>query len=307
MLKKFPSQKVAIIGAGNVGSAVAYALTIKNVASEINLIDIDVKKQKGEIMDISDGLSFVETGRVAGSRFKDAKNADIIVITAGARQKPKETRLDLVEKNKKIMSSIFKSIGKLKSTTIVIIVSNPVDVLTYYVQKIVNLPASQVIGSGTMLDSARLRKKLSDHFKVSAQNIHGYVLGEHGDSSFAAWSTTTVGGTPVTKTKKFNKTFARKIEDKVRKEAYEIINRKGSTYYGIGLVVSNIVEAIFYNQHLILPISARLTNWNGISNICLGAPAIIGRKGVESHWPLKLSPEEKKKLKKSANIIKKYL
>jgi len=305
----FSNQKIiiSIVGAGNVGSAIAYALTIKNIAAEINIVDIDKERTAGQVLDIADGMSFVETGHVISSTFQNAKNSDIIIITAGAKQNPGDTRLDLVGRNKKIMKDIFTKIGKLKSNSIVLIVSNPVDVLTHYVQKITNLPPSQIIGSGTLLDTSRLKTKLSEYFKVSAQNIHAYVFGEHGDSEFIAWSSATIGGVPIKKMPGFNNKVAKKIEEFIRKEAYTIIEKKGSTYYGIGLSVANIVKAILYDQHLIIPISSRLNNWNGVSNVCLGALAIIGRKGVEGHWPLKLSPEEKKKLQHSAKVIKKYL
>lgn len=306
---KFSSQKISIsvIGAGNVGSSIAYALTIKNVASEISMIDIDAQKRAGEVMDISDAIGFVETGVVRNGSFKDAKSSDIIIVTAGARQKPGDTRLDLAGQNKKIMKSIFKKIGRLKPTTIVIVVSNPVDVLTTYIQKITNLPSGQVLGSGTTLDTSRLRTMLAHKFKVSAHNIHGYVLGEHGNSSFVAWSTVTIGGIPIKDIKGFDKEFAVKTEVEVRKQAYEIIERKGSTYYGIGLTVANIVKAILFDQNLILPVSARLKNWNGVSDVCLGTLAIVGRKGVSGLWPVELNKSEKAKLKKSADLIKSYL
>lgn len=307
--KIFANQKivVTIVGAGNVGSAIAYALTIRNIAAEINIVDINKEKTSGQVMDIADGMAFVETGHVVGSTFKNAKNSDIIIITAGAKQKSGDTRLDLAGPNKKIMKDIFTKIGKLKSNAIVLIVSNPVDVLTHYVQKITNLPSTQIIGSGTTLDTARLRTKLADHFNVSAQNIHGYVFGEHGDSEFVAWSSVTIGGVPIKKLPHFTQKQAKKIEEAVRKEAYTIIERKGATYYGIGLSVANIVKAILYDQHLILPVSSRLNNWNGISGVCLGALAVIGRCGVEKHWPMQLSAAEKQKLKRSAKILKKYL
>ena len=305
----FHTQKISIsiIGAGHVGSAIAYALTIKNVASEINIIDIDEERREGEVMDISDGIAYVETGVVKNGTFKDARNSDIVVVTAGAKQKPGETRLDLAIQNKKIMKSIFKKIGTLKPTTIVVVVSNPVDVLTYYIQKITNLPKNQVLGSGTTLDTSRLRTILSHKFGVSAQNIHGYVLGEHGNSSFIAWSTVSIGGIPINKIKGFTKQYANQLETEVKKQAYEIIERKGSTYYGIGLSVANIIKAILFDQNLILPVSTKLTNWNGVSNVCIGSLAIVGREGVKGLWPIELNATEKNKLKKSDDLIKSYL
>lgn len=307
MKNKASCFKVAVIGAGNVGAATAYVTTIKNLAAEVVLIDQNEEKEHGEILDIADGLCFVDTGCVKGADYKDARDADVIVITAGAKQNKDETRLDLLEKNKKILKSIFKQIGKLKKTAVVIIISNPVDILTYIAQKIIRLPQNQIFGSGTSLDSARLKTEIAHHLKVSAQNIHGYVLGEHGDSEFVAWSTVSVGSKPAKELEGFNIGARKKIEAKVRKEVYEIIASKGATFYGIATAVSEIIEAIFYNQHKIIPVSTRLKNWNGIDDVCLGAPAVIGRSGIEKVWDLKLEADEKKKLKRSADTIKSYI
>lgn len=305
----FPSSKIAVIGTGAVGSTVAYVATIKNLAAEIALIDVEEEKEAGHVMDIADGLCFVETGCVKGEDFRDAAGADVIVVTAGVAQKAAgaESRLELVKTNKKILASIFKKIGRIKKTAVVIIVSNPVDVLTYVAQKISGLPVGQVFGSGTALDSSRLKTELSDYFGVNAQDVHGYVLGEHGDSEFIPWSAVTIGGMPATKLKGFTASVANRVEERVKREAYEIIKLKGATYFGIALAVSDIIEAVFYNQHRILPVSSRIMNWNGVSNVCLGAPAVIGRSGVERLWPLTLTAGEKAKLKKSAAVIKKYL
>jgi len=208
------------------------------------LIDVNEQKEEGEVMDIRDGICLMETGCVKQGDFKDAADADIIIITAGLPQKPGETRLDLVNKNKEILKSIFKGIGKIKPSAIVIMVANPVDVLTYLAQKISGLPKNQVFGSGTTLDTARLKAEIGRRLKVSPQSIHGYVLGEHGDTEFVAWSTVTVGGMPLTKMKKLNAKDYKDIEEKVRKEAYEIISRKGATFFGIALVLADLVEAI---------------------------------------------------------------
>jgi len=307
LTNNFNKTKIAIIGAGAVGATSAYVATLKNLASEIILIDVNESKEAGEVMDIDDGLCFVGTGCIKGADFEDARDADIIVITAGLAQKPDETRLDLVKKNSIILKSILKSIGKLKPTAILLLITNPVDILTYLAQEWSGLPKNQVFGSGTGLDTARLRTDLGYLLEVSPKNIDGYVMGEHGDSGFVAWSTVTIGGIPVNNIKTANKKILAKLETKIKKEAYEIINRKGATFYGISLVVSDIIEAILLNQHRIMPITSRITNYNGINNICIGAPAVIGRKGVEKIWPVQLNTEEKKKLKKSANILKGYL
>lgn len=299
--------KIAIIGAGAVGATTAYAAAIRNVAAEIVLIDINEKKEEGEVLDIHDGICFVETGCIKRGNFENAADADIIIITAGLPQKLGETRLDLVNKNKEILKSIFKGIGKIKNGAIVIMVANPVDVLTYLAQKISGLPKNQVFGSGTILDTARLKAEIAKRLKVSPQSVHGYVIGEHGDTEFVAWSTVTVGGVPITKMKKFSAKDYKDIEEKVRKEAYEIISRKGATFYGIALVLADLVEAILYNQHKILPVAPNLTDWNGVSDVCMGTPTVIGRNGVERVWPVELNADEKKKLKKSAETLKSYL
>jgi len=299
--------KIAIIGAGAVGSTAAYATAIRNVAAEIVLIDVNEQKEEGEVMDIKDGLCMVETGCIKGGDFKDAADADVIVITAGLAQKHGETRLDLVKKNADILKSIFKQIGKIKNSAIVLMVANPVDVLTYLAQEISGLPKNQVFGSGTTLDTARLKAEVGKQLGVSPQSVHGYVLGEHGDTEFVAWSTVVVGGMPVAKLTQLKKEKYASIENKVRKEAYEIINRKGATFYGIALIIADILEAIIYNQHKVMPLSSRLTNWNGVNNVCLGSPAIIGRNGIERVWPLNLNASEKSKLKKSAETLKTHI
>ncbi len=298
-------QKIAVIGAGAVGSTVAYTLMVKNLASEIILVDINEEKVRGEVMDINDGLSFSETQNVKIGNYKDVADADIIVLTAGVAQKPGETRLDLVVKNKNIITSIFTEIGQIKSSTIIIVVSNPVDIIAYLVQEISGLPKNQVFGTGMGLDSARLRSNLAKRFNIESEQVEGFVIGEHGDSEFVAWSTVSIGGKMVKDMLKEEEMNS--IEETVKKEAYEIINRKGATYYGIAMVVADVVEAIILNQNKIIPVSSRLNNWNGVDNICLGTPAVIGNTGVVKLWPIELNPIEKEKLKKSAEIIRQYL
>lgn len=298
--------KIAVVGAGNVGAAIEYAIAIRNLAAEVSLIDINEHKESGEVMDIADGMCFLDTGCVRGADFKDARDADIIIHTAGSNQKEGDTRLDLLEKNKEITKAIFTSIGKFKKDTIVLVVTNPVDVITYLAQKITGLPAAQVFGTGTALDTARLKTNLANELSVSAKSISGYVLGEHGDSEFVAWSSVHIGSTPVSQIKKINKAKQKQIETRVRKEAYEIIKRKGATFFGIATAAAEIVEAILRNQHAILPVSTRVQKWNGVSDVCIGVPAVIGCRGVERVWPLALTSEEKKKLSASAKILKSY-
>lgn len=297
---------IAIIGAGAVGSATAYALMIKDMAAEILLIDANEQKEEGEAMDIGDAHCFVQTGGIRAATFREARSADIIIITAGAAQKPGETRLDLVAKNTIILKSILKSIGKIQKNAIIIIVTNPVDIMTAIAQKIIRLPLAQIFGSGTTLDTARLKQMIAKSVGVSPQNVHGYVLGEHGDSEFVAWSTVRVAGLSLDEIG-MSSAEQEALAERVKTQAYEIINRKGATNYGIGLTVSNIVEAIIHDQHLILSVSSRITNWNGVSGVCLGAPAVIGAHGVEKLWPLTLPPDEVEKLHASAEKIRKFL
>ncbi len=298
--------KISIIGAGSVGATTAYTLMIKNIVSDIILVDINKEKEEGEVLDISDGLSFSKTGSIKTGDYKDVKDSDIIILTAGLPQKPGETRLDLADKNKKIAKSIFKNIGKIKSSCIIIIVSNPVDVITYLVQEISGLPYNQVFGTGTCLDTARLRSNLAEHFTVDATQIEGFLLGEHGDSEFVAWSTVNIEGKLVSNL--LNNKEMDIIEDEIKNEAYEIINRKGATFYGIATVIADIVEAIIFDQNKILPVSSRYNNPNDdIPKICFGNPCVIGNKGIMKYWTVKLTKEEKDKLRKSAEKIKEYL
>lgn len=303
----FPRFKIAIIGAGAVGATTAYVATLKNLAAEIILVDVNEEKEAGEVMDIADSMCFVETGCIKGADFPDAKDADIIVLAAGLPQKPGETRLDLVKKNSAITRDIFKKIGKLKKDAIVIVVANPMDVLTYLAQEISGLPKSQVFGSGTVLDTARLKNHLAHILKINSHDISGFVIGEHGDSELVAWSSMTAGGAPIEKIKGLDKKTLREMEEKTKKEAYEIISRKGATFYGIAMSLTEIMEAIIYNQRRILPVSARIDGWNDVSDVCAGVPAVIGREGVLGLWPLALSADERKQFKKSADILKEYI
>ncbi len=298
--------KVAIIGAGTVGSTIAYALSHKNIAAQVRIVDVDEAKEEGQVMDIADGLCFFDTGCIIGGEYKDIRNADIIIHAAGASEKKGGTRLDLVEKNKAITHSIFKKIGKLKKTAIVIVVANPVDLITHFLHHQLKLPKKQIFGTGTSLDSARLKTKLAALFDVSAQSVQGYVFGEHGDSSFVPWSLVSIGGIEAKMLTGLSSRVKTRIEREVRNEAYEIIKKKGATHFGIGTATADITEAIILNKRMILPVSTHITSYNGITNTCLGIPAVIGASGVEHIWPIKLTPAERKQLKHSAHILQKY-
>jgi len=297
--------RIAVVGTGMVGSSFAYAAMIKGLAAELILVDTSEEREEGEVMDLAHGLIGTETGNVKGGSFKDCGDVDIVVITAGAAQKPGETRLDLVNKNIKILKSIIKKMGKLRKDTVVIIVSNPVDILSYIARNTIKLPKSQVFGTGTALDTSRLRYIVSRKLGVNLHNVHGYVLGEHGDSEFVAWSIANVSGMPV---KKFLTAKEMKdIEKKTMRAAYEIIQRKRATYYGIGVVITEIIEAVLHDKKMILPVSTVPGAMYGIKDMSIGIPAIIGRGGVEKVWKVPLSRSELTKLKKSAKLLKKIL
>ncbi|MBN1258436.1 L-lactate dehydrogenase [Candidatus Peregrinibacteria bacterium] len=297
--------RIAVVGTGMVGSSFAYAAMIKGLAAEMILIDVDELREEGEVMDLSHALIGTETGGIRGGTFKDCQNVDVIVMTAGAPQKPGETRLQLVSKNIGILKSILRKMGKLRSDTVVIMIANPVDILTYVARETLKIPKNQIFGTGTALDTSRLRFNISQILSVNLHNVHGYVMGEHGDSEFVAWSLTNVSGIPVAKL--LTKKQMGNIAEKTKKAAYEIIQRKRATYYGIGVVATELCEAVLKDKKFITPVSTEPGAAYGITGMCVGVPAIIGRKGVEKVWPVPLSADEKKKLKKSADLLKKIM
>lgn len=300
-----PKTRIAVVGTGMVGSSFAYAAMIKGLAAELVMVDANESREEGEVMDLAHGLIGSETGAVKGGSLKDCRDVDVIVITAGAAQKPGETRLDLVKKNTEIMRSLIKGMGKLRKDTVVIVVSNPVDILTTIARKEINLPDSQIFGSGTSLDTSRLRYMMSEKMGVNLHNVHGYVMGEHGDSEFVPWSSVNISTVPAKKL--LTAKQMKQIEHKTRRAAYEIIQRKKATYYGIGVVITELVEAVLHDKKLIVPVSTEPGKAYGINGICLGVPAVIGRCGIEKVWPINLLSSEKNKLKKSADLLKEYL
>src|SRR3989339_283817 len=298
--------KIAVIGAGSVGSTIAYTLVMKNLAAEVILVDINEAKEEGEVMDINDALSFVETGKIRGGSYQDAATADVIVITAGLPQKSgDQSRLELVNKNKEILKSIFDQIKPLNPEVKIVVVSNPVDIMTYYAQEFSGLPRNQVFGTGTSLDTSRLRTEIALALDINVQSVDGFVLGEHGESEFVAWSTVSVGGVLIKD--KLGSDKLDEIAKKVRDDAKNIIDRKGSTFYGIAAVTTDIIESVLLDQNKVLPISSRIEDWNGVSGVCLGVPAVVGKEGVKSIWSLELNDGEKEKLKLSAEKIRGYL
>jgi len=300
--------KIVIIGAGFVGSTAAYSLLIQGLAEEIVLLDIHRKKAHGEAMDLEHGMQFVPHCKINyGNKYELCKNADIIIICAGAHQKPGETRLDLVQKNAAIFKSMIPSITKYNKNCIFLVVSNPVDILTYLTIKYSKFPAHRVIGSGTTLDTARFRYLLGQYFKVNPASVHAYTLGEHGDSEFPVWSTANIAGIHLSRLKRYNKKAMADIFKKTKSAAYEVIAKKGATYYAIGLVISKIVKAVLSDQNTVLPVSSLLRNYNGVTDICLSVPCVLGKEGVKRQLLMPLDKIEKACLKKSANTLKSYI
>ena len=301
-------RKVAIIGAGFVGSSSAFALMQKGIFNELVLIDANKARAEGEAMDISHGLAYSNSMRIYAGEYEDISDAKIIIITAGAAQKVGETRLDLIKKNSKIMTSIVNEIVRVKAEGLLLIVANPVDVLTQVALKVSGFGKERVFGSGTVLDTARLKYLLSEKLRVDTRNVHAVIMGEHGDSEFVAWSFANVSGMPI---KKFlclrgykdMKQLKEEIHAEVRDSAYKIIERKGATYYGIALSVTRICECIVKNQHSMLPISTLLEGEYGVTNVALSVPAILGSDGVEAVLELPLSSNEILELHHSADTL----
>ena len=305
-------RKVAIIGCGFVGSSSAFALMQSGLFSEMVLIDADVNRAEGEALDISHGLPFAKPMKIYAGGYEDIADAAIVIVTAGAGQKPGETRLDLVKKNVEIFKSIIPEIAKQDFKGILLIVANPVDILTYVAAKLSKLPQGRVFGSGTVLDSARLKYLLGEHLDVDNRSVHAFIIGEHGDSEMAAWSSANVSGIPLNDFCELRGYFKheesmKKILEEVKNSAYEIIEKKHATYYGIAMSVRRICEAIIRDEKSILPVSSIQKGEYGIENVALSIPAIVGRDGVEKVVPIKLSDTEKKELIKSAETLKNVL
>ncbi|RGU91687.1 L-lactate dehydrogenase [Clostridium sp. AF15-17LB] len=305
-------QKTAIIGCGFVGSTIAYTLLQRGTFSEMVLIDADKKKAEGEAMDINHGLPFVHAMDIYAGDYDDIKDAALVIITAGANQKPGETRLDLVQKNTKIMRSIIHDIKAAKCEGILLIVSNPVDILTCVALKESGFPKERVIGSGTVLDTARLKYLLGEHLKVDSRSVHAFIIGEHGDSELAVWSTANISGIDIEHFSELRGCTSEEhvweaIYQDVRDSAYEIIERKGATYYGIGIAVARIAECIIRDSHAVLPISVFLSGQYGLQGLCLSIPTVVGQNGAEQVLEIELDAKERQKLIESAEEIRKTL
>ncbi len=305
------SSKVVIIGTGAVGMSYAYAMVNQGTVESIVLIDIDARKAEGEAMDLNHGLAFgPRKMSIKAGTYEDCKDAGLVVITAGVNQKEGETRIDLLNRNAKIIKSVVRSVMDAGFKGIIMMATNPVDILTYVAWKESGLPSSRVFGSGTSLDTARLRYEIASKIDISVSNIHAYILGEHGDSEFVCWSNAYVGAKPikdVIETMNPQITFddMDKIYENVKGAAYEIIKRKRATFYGIGMTLAKLTQAIFDNENRILPISVLNQGvYPCESDVYIGLPAVLNRDGVHHIVKLNMSEDEVKKLKHSANILR---
>jgi len=304
-------RKVVIVGAGFVGMSMAYSVLNQGGVEELVLIDVDKNKAIGEAMDLSHGLPYApQRMKIKAGEYEDCKDASIVVITAGLAQKPGQSRLELTVANAKIMKDITQKVMASGFNGIIVVATNPVDVMTYVVAKVSGLPQRKVIGSGTVLDTARLRYLIGDYLEISSKNVHAYILGEHGDSSLVPWEHCYVGCKNIIDIMKDNRhpmEDLKKIHDGVWQAAYEIIEKKRATYYGIGLALNRIVKAILNNEHAILTVSAYLDNRYGQSDIYIGVPATINKHGIQEILELKLNEEDQSKLDKSCNMLKQII
>lgn len=310
MAEKIVGPKVAIVGAGFVGTTFAYSLLIRGLVSQIVLIDINKERAEGEAMDLSHGLPFAHPVKIWAGDYSDCKDADIVLIAVDKGAKIEKSRLELAQGNFEILKQIIPNITEHNKECILLVVSNPLDVMTYSALKLSGFPKSRVIGSGTILDTARLRYMLGKHLKIDTRNVHAYIIGEHGDSEVPVWSLANIAGIrlkdycPICKvpydSEMFNELFL-----KVKNAGYEIIERKGRTNYGVGLSLTKIVESIIRDENSVLTVSCFLEDYHGVSDVCLSVPAIVNRDGIKETIELPLDEKEIEDFRKSAATIKK--
>ena len=307
--KNNDNQKIILVGDGAVGSSYAFSLVTQNIAQELGIIDIDKARTEGDALDLSHALAFTSPKKIYSASYSDCHDADIVVITAGAAQKPGETRLDLVKKNMRIFKDIIGQIMDSGFDGIFLVATNPVDILTYATWKFSGLPKHRVIGSGTSLDSARFRQEIATLLDVDARNVHGYILGEHGDTEFPVWSHANVAGLQIYEWIKENPGVDEQalvdVFFKVRDAAYDIIEKKGATFYGIAVALTRITKAILDNENAVLPISAYLDGEYGQSDVYIGVPAIINRQGIRKVVEIPLNDSERSKMTHSAETLRK--
>jgi len=306
------SRKITIIGAGSVGSTIAYTLSNEKLASEIVLIDINKEKVAGEVMDIAQGTSFRDPITITAGEYEDATGSDIVIITSGIARKPGQTRIELTQTNVNILKSITPDIVKAAPDALYVIVSNPVDIMTYVFTKVSGLPENQIIGSGTILDTARLRCGLSEQYKVGQKNIHAYVLGEHGDTSFIPWSCADIGGANINEYYELAQSFGLSIEpldeegmlEYVRKSGGKIIANKGATFYAVSVSVVKLCAMLLSSLDSIATVSTMLHGEYGIDDVCLSTLTLVGPNGVRGRIPVKLNDQEMQKMMQSAEALK---
>jgi L-lactate dehydrogenase len=300
---------VAIVGIGAVGATTAYALMNAGVTSELILVDRDTDKVTGEVMDLNHGSNFVPPVRIRAGGYEDCGEARVVIITAGVRQKPGESRMGLIERNLEVVSEIIPNVTANNDDCIILMVSNPVDAMTYAALKKSGFPPGRVIGSGTLLDTSRFRYLLSEHCRVATQNVHAYIIGEHGDSEVAAWSTTSVAGMPF---EMFCKGCPSgclpgdkdALFQSVKNAAYEIIEKKGATFYAIGLAVRRIVQAILRNENEVLSVSSLMEGQYGVSDVCVSLPSVVNENGVERVLEMPLNEDESSRFRASAEALR---
>ena len=299
---------IGIIGTGHVGVAAAYAIFLQALASEIILIDKNEKKAEGEAMDLMHGQAFVENTVIRSGNYKDLASAQLIVITAGVAQQPGETRIDLLNRNAAVFREIMGHLDHYSPESVIIVATNPVDILTYAAQSLSRRKNSHIIGTGTMLDTGRFRALIGEYYNVDPRSVHAYILGEHGDSVVPIWSTATIAGVPIEDRlllgRRFDEYTMHTLFMRVRNAAYEIIDRKGHTNTAIGSVIARMVDVILDDRRAVMPVSVSLTGQYGIDDVCLSIPAVLGRNGVEATLQPDLSDREVESLQRSANILK---
>lgn len=305
-------QKCGVIGVGFVGATCAYTLAVSGLFSDLVLVDMNRGKAIGEASDINHGVAFSKPCRVMAGEYADLAECGLIIVAAGANQKPGESRLELLGRNKGILSSVIAQLTAVNREAILLVVSNPVDVLTCLAQQLSGFPAGRVLGSGTVLDTARLKYLLGQRLGVDSRNVHAFIIGEHGDSELAVWSSANISGADLDDycriagiTKPADELS--RIYEHVRDAAYQIIDSKGATYYGIGMAVRRIAEAIVRNEHSVLPVTSMIHGHYGVDGICLGVPTIVGRNGAEAVLDIPLSEDELAQLQRSANTMREMI
>jgi len=306
------TNKISIIGSGFVGSTTAFAIMDAGLVSDIVLVDINRDKSEAEAMDLTHGAAFVKTVNITAGILEDTNGSDLIIITAGIGPKPGESRLDILNKNIPIFKDIVPKLAQFSPDAIFLVVSNPVDILTYITYKFSGFPSNRVIGSGTVLDTSRFKSILSKQFSIDARNIHAYIIGEHGDSEIAAWSTIKIAGMSIDEYCKidkldYNEEFKTFITDEVKHAAYEIINRKGYTNYAVALAVRRITEAILGDEQSILTVSGLQSGDGNLNDVYIAMPSIVGRNGIRKILPIPLSDDEFEKLNDSARLLKEII